>query len=316
MHGHMATHTQPASRQASTTNAAPANPTHLPTDRGSSRKRVPRAAAGDRTPGEPDTAAVCHAVPCHTMPGKDVWEQRERCSLTCTASAPFPLGSADRSPSQEQLIRERVFGRVPVPLTHATTSTLPSRPGSPAPTHDARPPHPPPPLPSPITSGFSLALCLALFFLFLFFFFPPNLVSIETRLAEGEIKQPHVTQIPTLKNLLVALVWALHNQESARARLGGLGLPRGTGLGWGDQAQMGGLCSDEEGPGSAAEGPPGRRKQCLGLTSAGFGLSVVPLIQQHATKPHRHPQRMLQAPATLHSPALISVPIQKERKQR
>lgn len=78
------------------------------------------------------------------------------------------------------------------------------------------------PHPSPQVSRL---LCAWLFFLL--FFFPPNLVSIETRLAEGEIKQPHVTQIPTLKNLLVALAVALHNQEPVRAQMGGPGSAEG-----------------------------------------------------------------------------------------
>lgn len=107
----------------------------------------------------------------------------------------------------------RLFGRVPVPSVHTPILC-----GVPAPIRVARPPQLPPPLPSPITSGFSFALCLPPFFLL--FFFPPNLVSIETRLAEGEIKQPHVTQIPTLKNLLVVLAVALHNREPVRAQMG------------------------------------------------------------------------------------------------
>lgn len=110
---------------------------------------------------------------------------------------------------------------------------------------------------------------------------------METRLAEGEIKQPHVTQIPTLKNLLVVLAGVLHNHEFVLAELGepgsaggtglmwgnwtragGLGLGRGLGIGWGDWAQMRGL----GGAGLAEEGVPGRRLKCLGLTSLVWGF--------------------------------------------
>lgn len=233
-----------------------------PTDHGSSRERVPKAAAGDRTPSEPGTAAVYCAVPCHAG---------ERCSgaaramlthLHSLCSLPSWLC---RSPATGGAAHPRVaLWESPCPLDVRNHRHTPIPAGIPC-SHPCRP---------TASSATSTSLIHHLRFLarsvlgsfFLFFFFPPNLVSIETRLAEGEIKQPHVTQIPTLKNLPVVLAGVLHNHESAGARPAGPGSDGGTGLGQG-------------GPGSAAEGPPGRRQQCLGLTSAGFGLSVALLMQ-------------------------------------
>lgn len=134
------------------------------------------------------------------------------CSLRSWRSAhPLP---------EQQLIPECLLGRVLVPSTH---TPIPN--GVPC-SHPRR-------LTSSAATSASLThhlrflVCFVLGSFFFYFFFPPNLVSIETRLAEGEIKQPHVTQIPTLKNLLVALAVALHNQEPVRAQMGGPGSAEG-----------------------------------------------------------------------------------------
>lgn len=134
------------------------------------------------------------------------------CSL-CSWRSAHPL-------PEQQLIPERLSGRVPVPSVHTpilngvlcshlrrlTSSAATS---------------------ASLTHHLRFLACSVLGSFFLLFFFPPNLVSIETRLAEGEIKQPHVTQIPTLKNLLVALAVALHNQEPVRAQMGAPGWEQG-----------------------------------------------------------------------------------------
>ena len=155
------------------------------------------------------------------------------CALTCTAPPPSPRALPAAS-SAHPRTAPRLHPH-PHPLSAHSRTHAPIPAGSAAPLPRAQLPPPPP---SPITSG-SCRLRSALFFSFSFlsfflffplsffpsfflsfFFFPPNLVSIETRLAKGEIKQPHVTQIPTLKNLLVAPVSALHNREPARLGMG------------------------------------------------------------------------------------------------
>lgn len=113
------------------------------------------------------------------------------------------------------------------------------------------------------------------FFFSFFFFFPPNLVSIETRLAEGEIKQPHVTQIPTLKNLPVALAGALHNKESARA-------PEGT---W---------CS--------TGGPPGSWQQCHRLSPGATETPPLALGSLHHTQHSNVPPSPLVSPEDTEPP--------------
>lgn len=144
----------------------------VPTDHSSSHERVPKAAAGDRTPGELGTAVVWCAVPCQgKVPGSRMSNVHSPVQPLLPSLQALPIARHRRSSSSESgSLGESLAPRRTQPQARSHPGRDPLFP--PVPPNllirHLRFPHPSPQV--------SRSLCAWLFFfLFFFFFFLPIL---------------------------------------------------------------------------------------------------------------------------------------------